>query len=173
MLRPEPDDRTVTEPEPASLRLFHRYPEPFSSPYAFHSLVVHLPSDLLQQSGDPPVPVPAEPGCQSDDIGLQGFFIVSDSWNVALGGSWLSESTAGPSFRDFRMSSLNALYALAATRRAQKFPSAASLRISLSRVRSETARLRRRFSFSSSFRHLACSTVDHRTLSASGNRSDL
>ena len=159
MLRPEPDDRTVTEPEPASLLLFHRYLQPFTSPYTFHSLVVHLPSDLLQQSGDPPVPVPAEPGCQSDDIGLQGFFIVSDSWNVALGGSWLRESTAGPSFRDFRVNLLNALNEHTATRRAQKFPSAASLRISLSRVRSETARLRRRFSFSNSFRRLACSTV--------------
>ena len=118
MLRPEPDDRTVTEPEPASLRLFNRYLEPFPSPYAFHSLVAHLPSDLLQQSGDPPVPVPAESGCQSDDIGLQGFFIVSDSWNVALGGSRLRESTTGPSFRDFRVNLLNALYELTATRRA-------------------------------------------------------
>ena len=114
----ESDERTITQTESASLRLFHRYPEPFSSPYAFHSLVVHLPSDLLQQSGDPPVPVPAESGCQSDDIGLQGFFIVSDSWNVALGGSWLSESTAGPSFRDFRVNLLNALNEHTATRRA-------------------------------------------------------
>jgi len=115
---PEPDERTITQPEPTSLRLFHRYLEPFTSPDAFHSLMVHLPSDLSQKSGDPPVPVPAEPGCQSDDIGLQGFFIVSDCWNVALGGSWLRESTASPSFRDFRMNCLDALYELTATRRA-------------------------------------------------------
>ena len=118
MLRPEPGDQTVTQPEPASPRLFLRYPEPFTSPYAFHFLVVNLLSDLLQQSGDPPVPVPAERGCQSDDIGLQGFFIVSDFQDMALGGSWLRESTAGPSFRDFRVNLLNALNEHTAARRA-------------------------------------------------------
>jgi len=149
----EPDERTITQTESASLRLFHRYLQPFSSPYAFHSLVVHLPPEFFEQRSDPPIPVSPEPCGEIDDVGLQGFLIVPDSWSMSLSGSRLSESTPGPSFRDFRMNSLNALYALAATRtrRAQKFPSAASLRISLSRVRSETARLRRRFSFSSSF----------------------
>ena len=155
----ESDERTITQTESASLRLFHRYPEPFSSPYAFHSLVVHLPPEFFEQRSDPPIPVSPEPGREVDDVGPQSFLIVPDSWSMSLSGSRLSESTPGPSFRDFRMNSLNALYALAATRRAQKFPSAASLRISLSRVRSETARRRRRFSFSSSFRRLACSTV--------------
>ena len=46
---------------------------------------------------------------------------------MTLCGSWLRESTASPSLRDFWMNSLNALYAPVATRRAQKFPSAASL----------------------------------------------
>ncbi len=96
----------------------HRYPEPFSSPDAFHSLVVYLPSKFFQQRSDPSIPVPPVPGCQGDDIGLQGFFIVSDSWNVALGGSWLRESTAGPSFRDFWVNLLNALNEHTATRRA-------------------------------------------------------
>jgi hypothetical protein len=80
--------------------------------------VVHLPSEFFQQRSDPPVPIPAEPGRQSDDIGLQGFFIVLDSWNVALGASWLRESTAGPSFRDFRVNLLNALNEHTAARRA-------------------------------------------------------
>jgi len=31
----------------------HRYPEPFSSPDAFHSLVVYLPSEFFQQRSDP------------------------------------------------------------------------------------------------------------------------
>ena len=114
----ESDERTITQTESASLRLFHRYPEPFSSPYAFHSLVVHLPPEFFEQRSDPPIPVSPEPCREIDDVGLQGFFIVSDSWNVALGGSWLRESTAGPSFRDFRVNLLNALYELTATRRA-------------------------------------------------------
>ena len=114
----ESDERTITQTESASLRLFHRYPEPFSSPYAFHSLVVHLPPEFFEQRSDPPIPVSPEPGCQSDDVGLQGFFIVSDFQDMALGGSWLRESTASPSFRDFRVNLLNALYEHAATRRA-------------------------------------------------------
>ena len=118
MLRPESDERTVTQPEPTSLRLFHRYPEPFTSPEAFNSLVVHLPSEFFQQRCDPTVSVSAEPGREIDDVGHQSFFIVSDSWNVALGRSRLRESTASPSFRDFRMNCLDALYELTATRRA-------------------------------------------------------
>ena len=46
--------------------------------------------------------------------------------------------------------------AFTTTRRAQKFPFAASVRISLSRVRSDTARRNRWFSFSSSFRRASC-----------------
>jgi len=118
MLWPEPDERTVTQPEPASLRLLHRYPEPFTSPKTFHSLVVHLPSEFLQQRVDPTVSVPAEPSREIDDVGHQGFFIISNSWNVALCGSRLRESTASPSFRDFRMNCFDALYEHAATRRA-------------------------------------------------------
>ena len=80
--------------------------------------MVHLSSEFFQQSGDPPVPIPAKPGREIDDVGHQGFFIVSNHWNVALGGSRLRESTTGPSFRDFRVNLLNALYELTATRRA-------------------------------------------------------
>jgi hypothetical protein len=118
MLRPELDERTIIEPEPTPLRLLHRYLQPFTSPNALHSLVVYLPSEFFQQRSDPSIPVPAEPGRQSDDIGLQGFFIVLDSWSMALGGSWLIESTTSPSFRDFRVNLLNALNEHTATRRA-------------------------------------------------------
>jgi hypothetical protein len=116
--RPEPDERTITQPEPTSLRLFHRYLQPFTSPNALHSLVVYLPSEFFQQCSDPSIPVPPEPGREVDDVGSQSFFIVSDFQDMALGGSWLRESTASPSFRDFRVNLLNALYEHAATRRA-------------------------------------------------------
>lgn len=46
--------------------------------------------------------------------------------------------------------------AFATTRRAQRFPRAAAVKMSLSRVRSNTAPLRRRFSFSSSLRLFNC-----------------
>jgi hypothetical protein len=117
-LWPEPDERDIPQPEPASLRLFHQYSEPFTSPNAFHSFVVHLPPEFPQQSSDPSVPIPTEPGCKVDDVARQGFFIVSGSWDMALGGSRLSECTAGPSFRDFWVKLLDTPYALATTRRA-------------------------------------------------------
>jgi|TARA_Y100000310_G_C20564388_1_gene754694 hypothetical protein len=116
--RPEPDERAITQPQSASLRLFHRYSEPFSSPYTLYSLVVHLPSEISQQRSDPPIPVPPEPGREVDDVGPQSLFIITNSRKMALRGSWLRESTASPSFRDLRMNSLNALHELAATRRA-------------------------------------------------------
>jgi len=106
------------KPELVSLRLLHRYLQPFTSPNALHSLVVYLPSEFFQQRCDPPIPVPAKPGREIDDVGLQGFFIVSDSWSMTLRGSRLRESTTDPSFRDFRGNLLNALYELTATRRA-------------------------------------------------------
>ena len=71
----ESDEGAVTQPESASLRLFLRYPEPFSSPYAFHSLVDHLPTEFFQQRSDPPIPVPPVPGCGVDDVGPRSFLI--------------------------------------------------------------------------------------------------
>ena len=57
-------------------------------------------------------------GREIDDVGLQGFFIVPDHWNMTLCGSRLRENTAGPSLRDFRVNLLNAFYEHTATRRA-------------------------------------------------------
>ena len=59
----------------------------------------------------------------------------------------LAEDAAAPAFANGK-GLLHLLDAIPVTRRAQKFPQAASVKISLSKVRSETARRRRWFSFS-------------------------
>ena len=71
--------------------------------------------------------------------------------HLALRGSMLPKRTAGAALRHAQLLP-HMVDALAATRRAQKFPFAASVRINLSSVRSDTARRSRWFSFSSSFR---------------------
>jgi len=68
----------------------------------------------------------------------------------ALGGAMLAKHAANPTLRHLQLRA-HVIDAGAPTRRAQKFPFAASARIILSSVRSETARRRRAFSASRSF----------------------
>jgi hypothetical protein len=45
VLRPQPNARSIVEPEPASLRLFLRYLEPLPPPDSLDAFDVHHPSD--------------------------------------------------------------------------------------------------------------------------------
>jgi len=67
----------------------------------------------------------------------------------------LVEHSAGSALGYRREYSLDVFYALAATRRAQKFPSAASFKICLSKARSAMVRFNLAFSFSSFLRRFA------------------
>ena len=75
--------------------------------------------------------------------------------HLALRGSMLPKRTAGAALRHAQLLP-HMVDALAATRRAQKFPFTASVRINLSSVKSDTVRRSRWFSFSSSFRRASC-----------------
>ena len=83
----------------------------------------------------------------------QGFLVPLQGL-VSLRGPMLTGHLAGPTLRGvvllFQMH-----HRISTTRRAQKFPSARSLSISLSNIRSATIFLSRAFSFSSSLRRLA------------------
>jgi hypothetical protein len=46
----QPDDRTVIQPEPSSLRLLLRYLQPFSSPDTSYTLVVDQPPSSLNSA---------------------------------------------------------------------------------------------------------------------------
>ena len=126
MLWPKPDEGAVTQPEPASLRLFHRHPEPFSSPYALYSLVVHLPSELFHRAVIRRYPDLPNLVVRAVMPALSASSLSRTPGVVVLSRSRLREGAASPSFRDFRVNSLNALHAHAATGRAWKSPSAAS-----------------------------------------------
>src|SRR6056297_1726426 len=150
-LRPEPDAGAIVQPEPAPLLLLRWDLQPFALPDALDPFVVHVPARMVQQRRHRPVAVTAILRRQLDDVRRQTIFIRAAPRNLALCRAVLTERAAGAALR-YAKRLPHMVDALPATRRAQKFPFAASVRIILSRVRSETARLSRAFSFSSSFR---------------------
>lgn len=88
-----------------------------------------------------------------DDVG-QALFVSTVLRRFPLRGSVLTQGAAGTTLRHAKFQP-HMIDALTTTRRAQKFPLAASVNMSLSNVRSDTARRSRWFSFSSSFRRLS------------------
>ena len=87
---------------------------------------------------------------QLDDVVGQTFLVGSTLRNLALCGAMLAQGAAGAAL-GYAERLPYVVDAFAATRRAQKFPRAASARINLSSVKSETARRSLWFSVSSSF----------------------
>ena len=57
--RPEPQARTVIEPEAASLFLFWRDLQPFAFPDPLNPFVVHVPARVAQQTSDDPISITA------------------------------------------------------------------------------------------------------------------
>ena len=142
---------SVIEPEPTSFGLFGRDFQPLAPPDPFDPLVVDAPTRRCpKQLRDLPVAVTAILAGKLDDVGGQPLLIVASHRNTALRGTVLSENPANPALGQLQFGSYMT-NAGAAARGAQKFPLAASARIILSRVRSDTARRSRAFSASSSF----------------------
>src|SRR5919112_54757 len=95
--RPQPDARTIVEPEPPLLRLLLWHFEPLPPPDPLNPLPVHLPPGLPQQSGDAPVAITAVLESQSDDVSGQSRFVIRGGGDLALGGTVLAKSSADPS----------------------------------------------------------------------------
>lgn len=112
--------------------------------------MIYVPASIVQQARDHPIAVAAELPRQLDDVLGQPFFIWQAAGHLALRGAMLPECAADPALR-YAKGVPHMDNALTAAGRAQKFPRAASVRIILSSVRSDTARLRRWFSASSTF----------------------
>ena len=94
-LGPEPDARTVVQPEPSTLRLLLRNLKPFTSPDPLNSLVVDVPTKSAEQRGDPAIAIPAILGGQVDDIPGQPFLISGWLQLSTLCCTWLIEDLAG------------------------------------------------------------------------------
>ena len=125
--------------------------QPLPPPDPLDPLHVHCPAALTQQSRDPSVAVPPILLGKRDDVRGERVFVGTPTWSLPLGRSVLAEDTASETLRHAELLH-DVIDTCTATGGAQKFPEAASLRISFSSVRSDTALRSRSFSFSSSFR---------------------
>jgi hypothetical protein len=79
-----------------SCRVFQLLPPPDP----LHPLGVDAPAVGAQQCGDAPIAVAAICASQPDDRLTQCRFIIADLVRFALGRTWLTDSPAGPPFRD-------------------------------------------------------------------------
>src|SRR5690606_3480361 len=153
----QPEARPVVQPEPSPLWLLLRHLQPLLAPDPLHPLAVHVPPRITQQRRHTAVAVATVLLRQSDDVLGERLLVISPARHLALRRSVLPEHAADPPL-GHRHHASDVIDAAPPTRGAQKFPRAASWRISLSSVRSDTARRSRAFSFSRSFIWRAWST---------------
>ena len=156
ILRTQPDTGSVIEPKPSLLRLLHWHFKPLTSPQTFDTFVIHLPASVSQQGRGPAIAISTVLPCQLDHVRDQAIFVSTTNRHTPLRRAVLAKDTANSTLRNLHLAA-SQVDTGAATRGAQKFPRAASDRINLSNVSSETARRRRSFSFWSRFSSLSCS----------------
>ena len=152
--RLEAHARSIVQPKPPLLSLLLWDLQPFTSPDALDPLVVHVPARVVQQTRHHALTIAAIFVGQFYDIIGQPLFISPALRNLSLCRTVLPQGAAGTTLRHVQLLPYM-INALATTQRAQKFPLAASVNVSLPNVRSDTARRSRWFSFSSSFRRLS------------------
>ena len=153
---PKTDAGAVVQPETAPLGLPLRHLQPFLTPDPGHALGIDLPAVRAQQRRDPPIAIAAILPCQVNDRFGERHFVVRSPGDMPLGRTRLVKNPARPSLRHTKPVA-HVIHAATTTRSAQKFPDAASFRISLSSVRSATALRSCAFSRSSCFRRRAWS----------------
>ncbi len=146
VLRPQPDAGSVIQPEPPFPRLLRWHFQPLPSPQPFHALVVHMPASISQQGCDPTVAVATILARKLDHVRYQALFVSPAPRQLTLCRAVLAQHPASTTFRDAQLVA-DKFDTSSTTGGAQKFPFAASARISLSSVRSDTAFLSRSFSF--------------------------
>ena len=95
--RPQPNTRSVFQPEPPLLCLFHWHFQPLSPPQSLDALVVNLPTSISQQRRDPTIAVSTILPGQLDHVGHQPLFVWATDRCFALRGPMLSQDAAGSS----------------------------------------------------------------------------
>jgi hypothetical protein len=105
VLRPQPDARSVGQPEPASFGLFIGDLQPLASPDALDPLVVDYPARLAQQPCDLAIAVAAVLLGKLDNIGRQTLLVLTAARELALRRAMLSERRAGATLGDMQLRS--------------------------------------------------------------------
>ena len=104
LLRPQPDARSVGQPEPAALRLLMG-DQPLASPDALDPLVVDYPARLAQQFGDLAIAIAAVLPSKLDNIGGETLLVVTTTRDLALRRAMLPERCTGATLGDMQLRS--------------------------------------------------------------------
>ncbi len=105
VLRPQPDARSVGQPEPASFGLFIGDLQPLASPDALDPLVVDYPARLAQQLGDLAIAIAAVLPGKLDNIGCETLLVVTTARDLALRRAMLPERRTGATLGDMQLRS--------------------------------------------------------------------
>src|SRR5215471_5228902 len=102
LLRPQPDARSVGQPEPAALGLLMGDLEPLALPETLDPLVVDCPARLAQQFGDLAVAIAAVLPGKLDNIGGETLFVLTTARELALCRAMLPERRTGATLGEHR-----------------------------------------------------------------------
>src|SRR6201984_2014443 len=112
---PQPDARSVTQPQACALRLPGGDLQPLAPPDPLDPLVVDQPAGPAQQLRDLAIAVAAILPGQLDDVGGQPLFVLTAPRDLALRRAMLPESRTGTALRN-RQHAANMFDTGAATR---------------------------------------------------------
>ena len=102
LLRPQPDARTVGQPEPAALGLLMGDLQPLALP---DMLDVDCPARLAQQFGDLAIAITAVLPSKLDNIGGETLLALTTARDLALCRAMLPERRAGATLGDMQLRS--------------------------------------------------------------------
>ena len=105
VLRPQPDARSVGQPQPASFGLFIGDLQPLASPDALDPLVVDYPARLAQQPCDLAIAVAAVLLGKLDNIGGETLLVLTTAQDLALRRAMLPERRTGATLGDMQLRS--------------------------------------------------------------------
>jgi hypothetical protein len=105
LLRPQPNARSVGQPEPAALGLLMRDLQPLALPDTLDPLVVDCPARLAQQRGDLAIAIAAVVPGKLDNIGCETLLVVTAARDLALRRAMLPERRTGATLGDMQLRS--------------------------------------------------------------------
>ena len=105
LLRPQPDARSVGQPEPAALGLLMGDLQPLTLPDTLDPLVVDYPARLAQELGDLAIAIAAVLPGKLDNIGGETLLVVTTTRDLALCRAMLPERPTGATLGDMQLRS--------------------------------------------------------------------
>jgi hypothetical protein len=105
VLGPQPNARSVGQPEPAALRLLRGNLQPLTLPDTLDPLVVDYPARLAQQRGDLAIAIAAVLPGKLDNISGETLLVVTTARDLALCRAMLPERRTGATLGDMQLRS--------------------------------------------------------------------